>query len=123
MQFQGVGAQPWLLERRDGLARGIYKRLIEDDRFLNQTVLAGAQWCRDIMLSASGFSAYQVAFDSNPADSFEEEDGDEDLMFAQDTSLAGQFVQQWKLRMKAQEAALMEIANIKLRRPLARKNA
>ena len=40
-------------------------------------------------------------------------------MFAQDTSISGQFVQQWKLRMKAQEAAMKEIANSKLRRLLA----
>ena len=31
--FQEVGAHPWILERRKGLARGIYNRLKEDDRF------------------------------------------------------------------------------------------
>ena len=41
-------------------------------------------------------------------------------MFAQDTSVAGQFAQQWKLRLRAQEATLKEIANSKLRRLLAR---
>ena len=30
--FQGVGARPWILERRNGLARGIYNRL-KADRF------------------------------------------------------------------------------------------
>ena len=39
-------------------------------------------------------------------------------MFAHDTSLAGQFAQQWKLRLRAQEATLQEIANRKLRRLL-----
>ena len=28
--FQGVGAHPWILERRNGLARGIYNRLKAD---------------------------------------------------------------------------------------------
>ena len=47
------------------------------------------------------------------------DDSDEDLLFAQDTSTSGQFVQQWQLRIRAQEAALKEIANIKLQRLLA----
>ena len=42
------------------------------------------------------------------------------LLFAQDTSLAGQFVQQGKLRMRAQEATLKEAPNSKLRRLPAR---
>ena len=45
---------------------------------------------------------------------------DSDMMFAQDTSLASQFVNQWALRAKAQEATLKEIANSMLRRLLAR---
>ena len=73
------------------------------------------------MLSASGSSAYQRAFGSNPVDFFGWEDGGDDLLFAQDASLAGQFVRQWKLRMQAQEAALKEVANSKLRRLLAHK--
>ena len=31
--FQCVGAHPWILERRNGLARGIYNRMMADDRF------------------------------------------------------------------------------------------
>ena len=42
-----------------------------------------------------------MVFGSNPADFFGWGNGDEDLLLAQDTSLAGQFVQQWKLRMRA----------------------
>ena len=75
------------------------------------------------MVSASGFSAYQLVFGSNPADNFGWGDEDEDLLFAQDTSLSGQFVANWKLRMLAQEAALKEIANSKLRRILAFNNS
>ena len=41
-------------------------------------------------------------------------------MFAQETSLPGQFAQQQKLRAMAQEAAVKEMANSKLRRPWAR---
>ena len=47
------------------------------------------------------------------------DDSDDDLLFAQDTSISGQFVHQWQLRIRAQEAALKEIANSKLRRLLA----
>ena len=47
------------------------------------------------------------------------DDSDDDLLFAQDTSISGQFAQQWQLRIRAQEAALKEIANSKLRRLLA----
>ena len=90
--FQGVGAHPWLLERRNGLARGIYNRLIEDDRFSSGRILSEVQWCLNTMLSAGGFSAYQMVFGSNPVDSFGWDDGDEDLLFARDSSLAGQFV-------------------------------
>ena len=72
------------------------------------------------MPSASGFSAYQMAFGSHPADCFGLEDGDEDLLFAQDAFLAGQFVQRRQLRMRAREATLKEVTNSKLRRLLAR---
>ena len=71
------------------------------------------------MVSASGFSAYQLVFGSNLMDVYGWDGSDEDLLFAQDTSISGQFVQQWQLRIRAQEAALKEIANSKLRRLLA----
>ena len=119
VQFRGVGAHPWLLERRNGPARGIYNRLVEDDRFSKKMILLEAQWCLNTMLSACRFSAHQMVLGSNPADLCGWEDKDEDLMFAQDTSLAGRLVQQWELRMRAQEATLKEIARSKLRRLLA----
>ena len=50
-----------------------------------------------------------MVFGSNPVDLYAWEGKDEDLAFAQDTSLSGQFVQQWKLRRMAQEAALKEL--------------
>ena len=85
--FQGVGAHPWLLERQNGLARGIYNRLIEDDRFSSGQILSEVQYCLNTMLSSCGFSAYHVVFGSNPADLFRWDDS-EDLL---DTSLAGQY--------------------------------
>ena len=109
-----------MLERRSGLARGVRNRLIEDDRHSNTAILAGAQWRVDTVLSASGFSAYQMVFGPSPVDLFGWTDGAVDMLFAQDTSLAGQCANRRKLRMRAQEATLKEIANSKLRRPLAR---
>ena len=66
LRFQGVGAHPWLLERRSGLASGIYNRLVEDDRPPNETILSEAQWRLNTLLSISGFSAYQLVSESNP---------------------------------------------------------
>ena len=105
--------------RRNGLARGIYNRIVEDDRFAKKQILSEVQLCLSTMLLVSGFSAHQMVFRSNPMDLFGWEGQDEDLLFAQDTSLAGQFAQQWKLRMQAREATLGEIAKSKLRRLLA----
>ena len=42
--FQGVGAHPWVLGRRNGSAREIYDRLKEDERFPGYQSLAEAQW-------------------------------------------------------------------------------
>ena len=44
---RGAGAQTWILGRRNGLARGIYNRLIADDWRTGRQILAGAQWCLD----------------------------------------------------------------------------
>ena len=68
------------------------------------------------MISAGGSSAYQMFFGSNPIDLLGWEDNNGALVFAQDTSSVGQFVQQRKLRMRAQEATVKEVANSKLRR-------
>ena len=47
LQFQGVGAQPWELERRSALAGGIFSRLIEDGRFSNKKDSVGVAVVRD----------------------------------------------------------------------------
>ena len=117
--FQGAGAHPWILERRNGLARGIYNRLKADRYYTGPQILAEAQWRLNTLVSASGYSAYQLVFGSNPMDLYGWDDSEDDLLFAQDASISGQFVQQWQLRIRAQEAALKEIANSKLRRLLA----
>ena len=62
----------------------------------------------------------RMVFGSNPVNLFGCERQDEDLLFAQDASLPGQFVQQRELRMMAQEAALKVVAIGKLRRLSAR---
>ena len=68
------------------------------------------------MIRASGYSALQLVFGSNPVDLFGEEEQDEDLLFAYHTCA---FTQQSKLRMRAHEAVLKEVANSTLQRILA----
>ena len=77
-----------------------------DGRYAGRQLISEIRFCLNAMLASNGFSAYQMVFGSNPADNFGWGDEDEDLLFAQDTSLSGQFVAQWKLRMMAQEAAI-----------------
>ena len=107
--FQGVGAHPWILERRNGLARGIYNRLEENRHYPGPQILSEVQWCLNTLVSASGYSAYQLVFGSNPMDLYGWDDSDDDLLFAQDASISGQFVHQWQLRIRAQEAALASL--------------
>ena len=119
LQFQGTGARPRLLGRRCGLARGIYNRVNDDDRPTKKQNLSEVQWCLETIISAKGFSAYHTVFVSNPVDLFGWGDTNADLMFTQDASPAGQFVEQGRLRMHAREAELKEVANSKLRSLLA----
>ena len=94
--------------------------MVADGRFPEKRILAEARWRLNGLISGGGYSAYQMVFGSGPADSFRRGDGkDGALLFAQGPLLSVQFVQQWKLRMMAQGAALKEVANSKLRRPLA----
>ena len=66
--FQGVGARPWILERRNGLADGIYYRLKEDDRFSGNQTIAEVQWRLNTLIPGGAFSAYQTVLGSNPVD-------------------------------------------------------
>ena len=111
--------RPWILERRNGIARGIYNRLIAEDRYPGRRILAGVEWRLNIMVSAIGYSVSQLVFGSNVVDIYGWGDQDEDLLFAQDASASGRFARQWELFMMAQEAALKEVASSKLRRFLA----
>ena len=68
--FNGVGAHPWILERRNGPARGIYNCAMEDCRFSGEQILAEAHWCLNTLTSAGRYSAYQTACGSNAAGLF-----------------------------------------------------
>ena len=87
MQFQGVGAPSWVLEPRNGLARGIFRRLVADDRFPGKQFSIGVLRHHNALLSGGGRSAYQMVFGSNAVDLFGWGDGkDEDLICAHGTS-------------------------------------
>ena len=90
IQFQGAGARPWFLERRDGPAQGIYTRLVADRSFSSKQILTEVQHYLETLHSASRHSAYQMAFGSRPAGFLAWGATDEDLLLAQDTSLLGQ---------------------------------
>ena len=85
--FQSVGAHPWLLECRNGLVRGIYNRLVEDDSLSSDEILGEAQWCLNLRLSTGRFSAYRLVFGSFPADVSGWVDCEDGLLFAKDASL------------------------------------
>ena len=50
LQFQGKGAHPWMLERRNGLARDIYYRLHEGRSFVGKAALDVIQSCVNFAL-------------------------------------------------------------------------
>ena len=97
--FQGVGARPWILERRSCFARGMYNRLKEDDRSFGKQILTEVQWRLSALTSSEGFSAYRMVFGSNPAGLAGRQDKDGDPACAQNSSISRQFAQRWKLRM------------------------
>ena len=114
MQFHGVVAHPWILERRNVLARRMYNRLVTGARNSGKEILAEEQWRLNALISGCGNSAYQLVSGSDPADLLRWDEMYEDLLFARYTSLSGQLVQLWKLRTMAQKAAVKEVANGKL---------
>ena len=92
LQRQGAGAHPGISEQGNALARGIYNRINADGRYAGRQLITEVQCCMNKMLPTNGFSAYQMVFGSNPADTFGWGDEDEDPLFAQDTPLLAQFV-------------------------------
>ena len=60
LQFQGAGAHPRLLERRNGVASGFYDPLKVDDRFSSRQILSEVLWRLNTLLSASGYPAFQL---------------------------------------------------------------
>ena len=105
-----MGARPWLPERRDGLARGIYDLLLAGDRVASKQFLNEVQYCLGALSGARGYSAYQVVFGPNYADHYRWRGGGDGILLAQETSIPGRLVQHWKLRMMTQVAALKEMA-------------
>ena len=98
-----MSARPWLLDSRNGSARGILNRWAADDRpgycgSLNEVI---SRRFSDVL-------RYMWRGD------------DSDLDFAQDTSIFGRFAPECMLRTLSQEATLEEIATSFLRRLLAR---
>ena len=85
LQSQGVGAHPWIFERRNGLARGGYNRSVADDRVPGEQISAEVQCRLNAPIPAGRYSAYQLVFGSNPADPFGWDDKDEDVISAQDS--------------------------------------
>ena len=75
--------------RRNGLVRGVFSRLGEDDRFAGKQIRAEVLWRLNAPISGGGFSAYLMVFGSDLVDLFGWEDKDVDLTFGQDTSLSG----------------------------------
>ena len=55
--LKGLARAPWILEGRNGLARGIYNRLVEGDWFSEKQILAEAQGRLNALISGRGFSA------------------------------------------------------------------
>ena len=66
---------------------------MREGRLPGKQILEEGRWRPTALISGGGFSAYQLVFGSNPADLVRWEAKDEDLTFAQETSLSGQFVQ------------------------------
>ena len=70
LQYQGAGSRPWILERRNGLARGTYNRMKADGRYAGRQLLTEVKFWLNAMLATNVFSAYQIVFGSNPAENF-----------------------------------------------------
>ena len=93
----------------------MYNRLAAGHRFSNRRILTEVRNCLKTPLLPSRYSTYQVVFGPNPADRYVRGGDGEDLLFAQDISLSERLVRKRKIRVMAQEAALEEMANRKLR--------
>ena len=117
--FGALARTPWILERRNGIARGLNNRLIADYGDSGRRMLAEAQWRLNAMIPASELPAFQSVFQSNPVGLYEWGGQGEDPLFAQDVSVSGESAQQWKPRMMPQAAVLMEVVGSKSRRLLA----
>ena len=103
-------------KRRNGRARGIYRRPLADSRFPGNQIPPVFRWRLTTLESGGGYSDDQVVFGLNPKNLFGRGSQNADVLFARDGWLPGQFVQLRRLRMTAQGAAPKGVANRKLRR-------
>ena len=81
-----MGAHLWILERRNGLEREIYDRLVADGHFSVKPIPPEVQRCLNALISGGGCSANQLVFGSDPFDLFGWDDKGGEMLFAQDTS-------------------------------------
>ena len=86
IQRQVVGARPWILGHRSGLARGIYDPLLAEGRFSGRQISSGVQWRLHTLVSEGGNSAYQLVFGPDSVSIVGSDDKDEDLLFAREAS-------------------------------------
>ena len=75
--FEGAGARPRLLERRNGLDHGIYNRWAADGCVSSRQILSEVYWRLSTLPSASEFSAYRLVSGPDPAYLFGWGDDDE----------------------------------------------
>ena len=65
-----------------GFARGTHNRSVAGNRFSSNQILFEVQWRLKTLLSARGYSAYQLIPGSNPTGLLGWGGSDEDLLFA-----------------------------------------
>ena len=97
-----------MLERRNGLTRGIFNRFHESSRFADRATLDEERNCLDAILNHGGFSVYRMVFGPNPANFYP----------SRNTSISSHFMIQWKSRHMGRKDMSKEMAAIKLRRDL-----
>ena len=86
--------------------RSTHTRLAAGNRLPGEQIPPEVQLRLATLIPASGNSAYQLAYGSDPVDLFGRGADGEDLPFTKDTSPSAHFTRQWKFCVMAQGAAL-----------------
>ena len=81
-----------MLARRNRLARGIYNRLREDGRIVDQAAPNEVQYCLNPTLNPGKFLAHRLVRVSNPADLYSLQENDADSNFVWHTAIASQLM-------------------------------